>query len=293
MIKPERVSFLAEDRHHLRGHLFVGPDQPRQCTLIACATGVRQQLYFRFAAVLAARRCAVLTFDYRGIGMSLTAPHVRDSTAQKAHWGIYDMPAAVDFLTERFPGSPISLVGHSAGGQLIGLMHNVNRFDRIVQISCSSGYVNGVSPRMWPFAAFMINAYMPLSSQLLGYGPAKLLGWGEDLPAGVALDWSRWCRTPGYLATDIGSTIDVDYHDDIRCPILNVRFTDDPIASTANVTDLLRLFPHADIERREISPDAIGAPIGHIDFFRQRCAALWPDIIDWLTMPPSVERMAE
>ena len=47
----------------------------------------------------------------------------------------------------------------------------------------------------------LLRLVLPLGTRLTGYGTTALLGLGENLPAGVALQWSRWCARGGY-ATD-------------------------------------------------------------------------------------------
>ncbi len=260
------------------------PDAPRAFILICSATALRQQFYWKFAEWMTTQGYGALTFDYRGIGASLNGRSVRDSSARKQDWGQLDMPAALDYLVCKFPDLPIHLVGHSVGGQLIGLMPNHERLERIVTVGSSSGYLYNLASGTRLFAAFLLKVYIPISAKLLGYVPTRWIGWGEDLPAQVALQWAAWCTRPGYVLNALGSDVAVDFFDQIKGPILWLTATDDPIATPENIDDMLRLYKSASVTRRRIDPCEYGLErIAHVDFFRTRNAKLWPLIADWLS----------
>ncbi len=132
------------------------PDALKALILICSATGLRQQFYWKFAEWMTTQGYGVLTFDYRGIGASLNGRSVRDSSARKQDWGQLDMPAALDYLVCKFPDLPIHMVGHSVGGQLIGLMPNHERIERIVTVGSSSGYLYNLASRVRLVAAFLL-----------------------------------------------------------------------------------------------------------------------------------------
>lgn len=275
----QSIQFSTLDDFKLSGQYFPAKS-PKAGVLIAPATGVRQHFYFSIARALAEQGYACLTFDYRDIGTSRTAKQLRDSPALKQDWGQYDMPAALDCLASLVPGLPISLLGHSAGAMLVGLMPNYAKLTRIIQVSAGSGYLKGVTGTTRPFAQLMFYLVVPVTCSILGYAPAKLMGWGEDLPKGVALQWVEWCSSPGYVSNGFDKTIKQHFYNDIQCPIVNVRCSDDPIASQANVEDILRLFPNADITRVVVSPADYGLNrLGHINIFRRQSQTAWPTIM--------------
>jgi predicted alpha/beta hydrolase len=283
MTQRGEITIEAQDGWELGGHFFEPAGSVKEAVLIAPATGVRQHLYFSFAQTLSERGVAVLTFDNRGIGKSRGDRPLSEVTILKQDWGQLDMPAALDRLEDLAPDVPLTLIGHSSGGQLVGLMPNVGKLSRIAQVACSSGHIRNISGMTRPLAWFMLKAYIPATSRLLSYAPIKALGWGEDLPAGVASQWSKWCSNPGYVANSFGDTIDTHCYDDITCPLLNLRAADDPIATAANVEELLQLFTNAQIERQVVRPEHYGLKrIGHIDFFRRRCRAAWEPLLEWL-----------
>lgn len=53
----------------------------------------------------------------------------------------------------------------------------------------------------------MIHALIPASTPLAGYCPSTALGLGDNLPAGVGLEWASWCRDPGYHIGVLGDEV--------------------------------------------------------------------------------------
>ena len=283
MIDRENVSFSTRDDVVLSGTLFL-PENPKALVLVCAATGIRQQFYWSFAEWLATQGFGVMAFDYRGIGASLDASSVRASKARKQDWGTHDMPAALDYLVDRFPDMPVHLVGHSAGGQLVGLMPNHWHLSSVVTISSSSGYIGNMGLKQRLFATTFLKFYFPLLAIVLGYVPARWLGWGEDLPKNIALQWADWCTKPGYVENAFGQDVTQHFYNEIDAPMLWLTATDDPIATPANVDDMLRMLKSAPVTRRRLDPaDFALQQIGHADFFRRRNAKLWPIVTDWMS----------
>ena len=118
-------------------------------------------------------------------------------------------------------------------------------------------------------------------AKLHGYFPASRLGFGEDLPAGVALQWASWCRHPRYLVGALGVE---DAYSKIKLPIRAYAITDDAFAPLPAVEALGRLYPNARWETRRVAPRDVGAKaLGHFGFFRERFRdSLWREAADWL-----------
>src|SRR3954468_15068677 len=64
------ITVPATDRYLLGATLFLPRGTKRHAVLINSATAVPRKIYRGFAGYLAGRGCAVLTYDYRGIGDS-------------------------------------------------------------------------------------------------------------------------------------------------------------------------------------------------------------------------------
>ena len=229
---PTPVELLASDGLKLRAYHFEH-DNPRGAVMVCCATAVRQRFYFPFARWLTEQGYTVLTLDYRGIGESLGAPSVKESTAKKQDWGELDMPAALAWLHEKYPDIPKHLVGHSAGGLLFGLMPNYKELASIISVGCSTGYVQKIAMPDRVVAAMMLSIYFPLACNLFGYLPAKKFNLGEDLPRGIAMQWAHWCGNPGYVSNAFGKDISTHYFDVVDAPMVVLNMKDDAIASEA------------------------------------------------------------
>jgi len=267
------ITLTAQDGYSLGAATYGSGER---AALVMPATGVPQTYYAKFAAFLASRGFTVLTFDYRGIGRSLHGD-VRRSSARMQDWALLDAAAAFAFLGER----KVSVVGHSFGGQALGLLADPGRIAAAVMVGSQSGYWKNwpLLGRAWMWPA--THLALPGVAKLHGYFPASRLGFGEDLPAGVALQWASWCRHPRYLVGALGVE---DAYSKIKLPIRAYAITDDAFAPLPAVEALGRLYPNARWETRRVAPRDVGAKaLGHFGFFRERFRdSLWREAADWL-----------
>lgn len=275
----ERIEITCADGVRLHGHFLpANGGTPGLPVLLSPATGVRQHFYLRFATWLAAQGHDVLVFDYRGVGLSLHGP-LKDCRATLAEWGQQDQVAALEWLAQRTGSEQVLLLGHSAGGQMIGLLPNHRRVARVVGVSASTGWFRGMRLGFRLKARLGLRCLVPLGAWVKGYAPTSAVGLGENLPAGVARQWGQWCAAGGYATNAIRHQPERDFHADVRTPITVLHATDDDIATPTTVADLLRTFPAASKQTVAIHPAAHGLKqIGHIDWFRASHQALWPTI---------------
>jgi predicted alpha/beta hydrolase len=285
----ERVQLRALDGYPLEGLLVQPEGQPRAAIVLNSGTGIPKEFYRRFAGYAAGRGYAVLLYDYRGIGGSRPAG-LRGFAATMRGWGEQDMPGALGWLHARFAGLPLFAVGHSVGGQLLGLMPNYGLLSGAAMVTVSSGHWGGM-PRWFGLYTLLVwYGLAPLTTATLGYLPAKRFRFGEDLPAGVAREWRDWCLSPRYMADFLGKTIARHYYDEFRAPLLWLSFSDDPISTARNVPTIQALYRAASIDDRRIAPADVGlGTIGHLGFFRaQSRERLWPLPLDWFEREPGI-----
>lgn len=292
MSTEDTVTFPARDGTLLTGSLFRPSGTAHTALLVNSGTGIPRGFYNRFARYAASRGFAVLTYDYRGIGDSAPAD-LATSTAVYRDWGQLDVPAAIDHLAQRVPDVPLTVVGHSTGGQQLGLADNVHRVGAALFVAVSTGYWRGMPPRMRWFTYALWNVVIPVTSAFYGYTPAKRLGLGEDLPTGVAREWGDWCLQPDYLAAYFdgsgrrrsrdGRPFGALHFDRASFPLRAICFTDDPIATRANVPPLQALYAAASIQTVWIEPSQLDVrEIGHLGYFRRFCKPRWETDLDWL-----------
>jgi predicted alpha/beta hydrolase len=274
---PSPLTITCADGTPLQGHLFAaGGGAQRPPVLIGPATGVPQRFYFRFAEWLAGQGHTVLVFDYRGIGQSLHG-RLQDCRATLKEWGQQDMVAALDALLAHTGADQALLIGHSAGGQMMGLLPNHHRIARVVGVATSTGWFKAMRPGFQLGARLALQLVVPLASRFKGYGPTSWFGLGEDLPTAVARQWGQWCAAGGYATNAVRHHPERDFHAQVCMPITVLHASDDPIANSATVADLMRTFPAATRQVRQITPRDHGLKaIGHIDWFRVSHQALWP-----------------
>ncbi len=283
-ILSERVVIPAADGFPLAG-VVVRPTrpEPKAVAHIHSATGVKKEFYLKFASFLAECGFIAVIFDYRGIGGSRPET-LRGFDACMRHWGERDMTGALAWTQERFPALPKFVVGHSVGGQLLGLMPNHRLLRGALLVASSSGFWRMFPPPYKYFTAFMWYAFIPLTTSALGYAPAKRFGLGEDLPKGVAREWALWCKNAAYFGASFGKTIATHQYDEIAFPIKSLWFADDDIANRRTVPELLKHYRNAKVETECVAPADVGlAGIGHLGFFSGKAKnALWRRAVDWL-----------
>lgn len=267
----------AQDGYPLAATLFQ-PEHPRGLVLLSSATAVRRQYYRHFAEFLRQAGLVVLTYDYRGIGDSRPG-RLRGFAAQMRDWALLDMSAALEYLESQFPDLPVTMVGHSFGGQTAGLLPNTGRVRGMLTTSSQSGYWRLQGGWQKLSVALHMHFTFPVVTRILGYFPWSKLGAAQDLPGGVALEWARWCRHPRYLLGD--ASLEVHRYRDFRCPVLAYSFADDDWGTAQSVEAMMRAYPN--LQRRHVHPREVGVKaIGHFGFYRPVCQPLWEEARDWL-----------
>lgn len=282
--KSETVSIYCQDGYQLGGHFYLhkGESLQKLPILICPATGILQKFYRHFANWLAEQGFDVLTFDFRGIGESLHG-QLKNAQASILDWGTFDIPAAIHYLLEKTQQSQVVLIGHSAGGQLLGIAPNYEKVAKLIGIAASTGYVKNLTGKTKFFAPVMFEIVFPISNYFLGYGATKMLGMGENLPKNVAKQWREFCSHAGYVENAIGKSIFQDFHSKVTIPMTIIHALDDEIATPANVDDLLRLYPQAQKKKMPLEPLAWQhQQIGHMGFFKKSHQNLWHLIINEL-----------
>jgi predicted alpha/beta hydrolase len=284
------ITFPATDGYLLGATLFLPRGAKSHAVLINSATATPRKVYRGFAGYLARRGCAVLTYDYRGIGDSRQRAMVGYNqtkslagfNATMSDWAGKDVVAAVAWMRERYKALPLNFVGHSFGGQALGLLPNNTEVSRALFVAAQAAYWKLMAPpenyRVYAMLKFV---GLPLT-RLLGYAPGWT-GLGEDLPKGVFEQWAGWVMSERYLFTDPklpGLSNFANYKGSLRA----LCFSDDPWATRPAVGLLCSGFSAIEPEILTIKPAEIGAAkIGHFGFFRgEHRDTLWRGAAEWI-----------
>jgi predicted alpha/beta hydrolase len=254
-------------------HRGAGPD----CVVVAGATGVKRQFYGPFARFLVGKGFSVLTLDYRGIGGSRPPGSLRGFQARMQDWGTHDLDAALAWAVDVARPRRLLVVGHSVGGQLLGLADHADLVDAAAFIGSQSGYWGH-----WPLATragigLLWFGLIPSLSPVLGKFPSSRLGLGEDLPRGVAEQWARWGRDPDYLLRKDAKRR--EQYAQLRLPLRMYSIDGDFYAPHEAVDALAGFYSGAQVERIHLPK---GPTTGHFTAFRPGDPALWDGVAAWL-----------
>ena len=260
--------------------------------LINSATAVPRKIYRGFAGYLARRGCAVLTYDYRGTGDSrqkaLDGYNQPKSLigfkASMSDWAALDVTAAVAWMRERYRNLPLNYVGHSFGGQALGLLANNTEVSRALLIAAQAGYWKLMaSPERYRVYVMLNFVGTPLT-RLLGYAP----GW-----SGLG-DGSAEGRVPamGRLGHERALSVRrsqrltgvAEFSRNYKGALRALCLSDDPWATRPAVELLCSGFTATKPEIVTIAPTDVGAArIGHFGFFRpEHRDTLWRGAAEWL-----------
>lgn len=264
------------DQYQLNATLFIAKEYDQKKVLIInSATGVKQQLYYAFANFLASKGITVITYDYRGIGLS--APKTLNKfSATMRDWGNFDFAAITQFIKKKFPDYSKYLLGHSVGALILGMNADSTEFEKVLFIATQNAYVGHLDFKTKITAAFGFGIAQPISTKIYGYFPAHYFGLGEDLPTGVGSDWRKLILKPtstDYLLNHSKTNISKKL-----CNKCFVMYADDDAWLTdKGVKSLLETtYPNLKPQYKILShkESQIGK-IGHVNFFRSYNKNLW------------------
>ena len=263
----------------------------RGVVLIAAAMGVPQRYYAPFATWLAQQGFVVATFDYSGMGQSLTAAKValKQVSSDMLDWA-HEAGEVLTLMKRRYPEIALYWVGHSFGGQILPMVDH-SSLRKAITVGTGSGYWKENSPqlrrRVWLLWYFLV----PLLTPIMGYFPGKRLKMVGDLPARVMLQWRRWCMNAGYNIGVEGEPLRAQYAA-VRTPITSLSFTDDDYMSAKNTEQIHGFYINARKNMQRIAPQDAGVThIGHFGFFKAHFKdTLWHKLLAELNETSIVNR---
>lgn len=279
-----KIQISSRDGFLLDSILLETESTVRGTVLLAGGTGIKKEFYLNFARYVCEHGYHLVLFDYRGIGGS-KPKSLRGFKAMNHEWGQKDMAAVLDWLTQRHPNLPAVLIGHSAGGQQLGMMDNHHQFSKALLISSSTGYWLWLSSPYKYFTLFIWYGLAPVMLSSVGYLPASWFALGEDLPKGVAAEWRSWCLNKQYFGKYFGTTIQKQFYSEVKMPLHFLFPEDDAIATDRTVQSLRNFYTHASTSVEKIVlRDHKLQQIGHLGFFSRKVKdKLWNKAITFLS----------
>lgn len=275
-----RETALAADGRELAVTRFTAQGASWATLVLGSAMGVRQDFYAPFARFLASQGVHVLTFDYRGMGWSLDGSPAKVDV-DVSGWAEKDLNAMLLEARRAAPRLPLAFVGHSLGGQLLGVLPDNGQVRAALTVTTGSGWYR-FNDRMRFGVRVLWFVAMPLLTPLFGYFPGKALRMVGDLPRGVTWQWRRWCLHPEYILAE-GERARAAFGR-VTAPILAYSFEDDDLITRPAVESLHGFYRNARLTHRHLAPADVGqGRVGHFGFFAPRSeATLWKAAAAWL-----------
>lgn len=268
LVTPDNVDLNV----HLTPSEFEGKTD--KAILIAPALGVPAKFYGQFSKYMAKWGFDVFAFDYRTSGSNGTgSPRLLDA-------GLYDINTVVEYLTTNY--GKVAYVGHSLGGQLLGLARSAGKLDCAVFVASSIPDVANMSNKLRWQTRLLKYLLLPFL-RTEGKFPTRKLGLSsQDLPGSIASDWGKWLRSKSYLFDHLTDEQLIRYQR-VSIPILSIGFSDDQMAPSNNLEKLLQHYPRAKVTKRFIHIASTDSPCGHLGFFKGSSGmAYWPEFVNWL-----------
>lgn len=256
-------------------------DVPKSTTvlIISSATGVKQSYYKKFAEFIREKGISVITFDYLGIGKSLKEP-LKNLNNTTVDWSKTDLSSVINYTEQNYPESKITLLGHSIGGQLIGLSKSSTIAHKVILVAAQSGYW-----KFWKgFERYKLWIYwkilFPFLIKTFGYLPSKKISGMENLPKNVAKQWIKWCLSPEYLFENIAEE-DL-FFKNIKIPLASFSIENDQFAPREAVDWLTKRYENAEIKKTHLmAKDFKTNDIGHFGIFREKFKEnIWVLLLD-------------
>jgi predicted alpha/beta hydrolase len=275
MFQPEIIR--TKDGSKISARLYKPGEEVYKVIVIAPSADVTQEFYYDFACFLTDNKMAVISFDFRGTGIS-SPVELKAIRANLENWAQQDLDAVLRYAKNSFPKLELIFIGHGVGGEIVGLAAASQFISRIILVS--SG-LSCTRTRRWREKIWigLMKGFIKMISWLFGYFPGKGLHMLNNLPKGVMYEWIHWCNNENGLFDDFP---DFGYRK-LRVPLLAFSFTDDWRSQQSSVQALLKHFSTACIQQYHINPKQIDAKkIGHSGFFKIEFQKnLWQLLLNW------------
>lgn len=279
-MRKEEFETICEDGIKLKGTLLI-PDTPKAVVQFNCGTATKKEFYLSFLSYLTENGYLCCLWNYRGSDKS---DNLKNSDYRFADYGTKDMPAIKMYLENRFPHLPFLFVGHSAGGQQIGFIDDLDNVKGNINIAVSTGYYPNMPFGYRMKAYFFFYIFSPISVLLHSYVKAKPYGLMENLPKKVVFEWRDWLEKEDYFFNPkfYGKTVPTGHYKNLKFPVHVYYATDDTISNAKNTKAFWKnVNSEKEITFTELNPNEFGLKkIDHFGYFKRNMKEkLWTDIV--------------
>lgn len=276
----EDFETTSEDGIKLKGTLLI-PKKPKALIQFNSGTATKKEFYLSFLTYLAEHGYLCCLWNYRGCEQN---DNLKNSDFKFSDYGTKDMPAIKTYLNSRFSNLPFLFVGHSAGGQQIGFINDLDNIKGNINISVSTGYYPNMPFGYRMKAYFFFYLFSPASAFINRYVKAKPYGLMENLPKKVVFEWRDWLEKENYFFDEkfYGKTVPTGHFKNFKFPIHVYYSTDDPVSNAKNSkTFWSNVKSEKGITFTELSPLEFGLKsIGHFGYFKKSMKdELWTGIV--------------
>ncbi|WP_430907761.1 alpha/beta hydrolase family protein [Maribacter sp. 2-571] len=283
-----KETVITSDGFPITAHMFKAKNASGNTVVISGGVGLPQRFFFKFAKWLSEQGCRVYTFDYRGIAFSKKGAIAKLEASYK-EWAQQDFKAVTEHAKNACPENNMLHIGHSFGGNSLGLGDAYLHYDRFLTVASQFGYFRNFPGKMQLVILVGFGFLMPVLTMVMGYFPSPWFGLGEALPKQVARDWGIMLLRKRSML-DLAKRYGENYYPKIEGPMLMLSIDDDTFAPKKSVDVLANeVYRNAKVERMHLVPKTFGlSKIGHNDFFRQRHQEqLWPIVTNWFNLEKS------
>ncbi|NER16468.1 alpha/beta hydrolase family protein [Spongiivirga citrea] len=280
-----QVSITTADDQQITTTYFKPKNPSGKTIVIAGGVGLPQHFFYKLAIWLAEQGCDTYTFDYRGIALSKTTA-LNETNAGYFEWTNYDFMAITRHVKNKHTNNKQYLIGHSFGGNSIGLSEAYKSYDKFLFIGSQFGYFKNFPSHMQLLILIGFGLIVGFLTPIFGYFPSKYVGLGEALPKQVAYDW-RTLLLSKKSVLGLAEKFQSNHYDKITQPMLMISIDDDNFAPKKTVDALAKqVFVNADITRKHLEVKELGIKkLGHNDFFRSKHKQLlWPIVSAWFNL---------
>lgn len=247
--------------------------------LISSATGVRKEFYKDFSLHLANQGYVVITFDYRGIGDSVSDAY-NPHSIKMSQWAIHDLKAVLDWVNENYQ-FPIYFIGHSIGSELLSLVENNHLIKRALFVGTTHGYWGYLPLRAKLKVLYFSYFIAPILGCFFNYTPISKKGFGANLPAGVTREFGRWLRQKNFYFDSLGKHYP-DHRQSYQAKTKILISDDDEYIKLSGTLKFIEQASVTNAEVHIIESSRYGK-VGHFGMFRKRHKeSIWPLMIDQL-----------